>query len=99
MSHCEFACVDFIRKKIANETTGNIAAIVVEPIQGTAGNVVPPPDFLKKLRALADEIGALLIADEMICGFGALEKCSDASTSMSNRILSRSEKDSAGASR
>ncbi len=71
---CEFACVDFIRKKIDNETTGNIAAIVVEPIQGTAGNVVPPPDFLKKLRALADEIGALLIADEMICGFGRTGK-------------------------
>jgi 4-aminobutyrate aminotransferase-like enzyme len=66
--------VDFIKKKIRHETTNNIAAIVVEPIQGTAGNVVPPQGFMKKLRMLADEIGALLIADEMITGFGRTGK-------------------------
>ena len=71
---CNFACVDFIRKKIKYETTNNIAAIVVEPIQGTAGNVVPPPGYLMELRKLADEIGALLIADEMITGFGRTGK-------------------------
>jgi 4-aminobutyrate aminotransferase / (S)-3-amino-2-methylpropionate transaminase / 5-aminovalerate transaminase len=71
---CEFACVDFIRKKIKYETTNNIAAIVVEPIQGTAGNVVPPAGYLLELRKLADEIGALLIADEMITGFGRTGK-------------------------
>ena len=63
-------CVDFLRQKIANETTNDVAAIVVEPIQGTAGNIVPTPGFLRQLRALCDEIGALLIADEMITGFG-----------------------------
>jgi 4-aminobutyrate aminotransferase / (S)-3-amino-2-methylpropionate transaminase / 5-aminovalerate transaminase len=71
---CRFACVDFLKKKIVTETTGDIAAIVVEPIQGTAGNVVPPPDFLKHLRAVANEIGALLICDEMITGFGRTGK-------------------------
>jgi 4-aminobutyrate aminotransferase/(S)-3-amino-2-methylpropionate transaminase len=71
---CNFACVDFIRKKIHYETTNNVAAIVVEPIQGTAGNVVPPPGFLIELRKLADEIGALLIVDEMITGFGRTGK-------------------------
>jgi 4-aminobutyrate aminotransferase / (S)-3-amino-2-methylpropionate transaminase / 5-aminovalerate transaminase len=71
---CEFACVDFLRQKVKLETTNNIAAIVVEPIQGTAGNVVPPPGYLKRLRAFADEIGALLIADEMITGFGRTGK-------------------------
>lgn len=68
--HCALACVDFLRKKIRYETTGQIAAIVVEPIQGTAGNIVPPPGFMTELRRLAHEIGALLIADEMITGFG-----------------------------
>ncbi len=68
------SCVDFLRKKIKYETTNNIAAIIVEPIQGTAGNVVPAPGFLKLLRQLADEIGALLICDEMICGFGRTGK-------------------------
>ena len=67
---CDFDCVSFLRKKIRYETLNNIAAIVVEPIQGTAGNVIPPPGFLRQLRIVADEIGALLIADEMITGFG-----------------------------
>ena len=71
---CEWHCVDFLRKKIDVETTRNVAAIIVEPIQGTAGNVVPPPGYLKVLRRLADELGALLICDEMITGFGRTGK-------------------------
>ena len=71
---CDWACVDFLRKKIELETAGNIAAIIVEPIQGTAGNIVPPIGFLKALRELADELDALLIADEMITGFGRTGK-------------------------
>jgi 4-aminobutyrate aminotransferase / (S)-3-amino-2-methylpropionate transaminase / 5-aminovalerate transaminase len=71
---CNWACVDFLKKKLKYETTNNIAAIVVEPIQGTAGNVVPPQGFLTKLRELANEIGALLICDEMITGFGRTGK-------------------------
>jgi 4-aminobutyrate aminotransferase / (S)-3-amino-2-methylpropionate transaminase / 5-aminovalerate transaminase len=67
---CGFACVDFLRKKITIETTNDVAAILVEPIQGTAGNVVPPNGYLAKLLELAHEIGAVLIADEMITGFG-----------------------------
>lgn len=63
-------CLDFLRAKIKNETSGRLAAVVVEPIQGTAGNVIPPPSFLRGLAALAREQGALLIADEMITGFG-----------------------------
>jgi 4-aminobutyrate aminotransferase-like enzyme len=70
----EEACIEFIRNKIKYETTNNIAAIIVEPVQGTNGNVVPPQGFLKLLRKLADEIGALLIADEMITGFGRTGK-------------------------
>ena len=46
------------------------AAIVIEPIQGTAGNIVPPPGFLRDVHDVAHEYGALLIADEMITGFG-----------------------------
>ena len=67
---CDFLCVRFVREKIRFETTNDVAAIVVEPCQGTAGNVVPPPGYLARLRTLANEIGALLIADEMITGFG-----------------------------
>jgi len=67
---CHWHCLDFLRSKIALETTNDIAAIIVEPVQGTAGNIVPPAGYLRELRALATEIGALLICDEMITGFG-----------------------------
>jgi 4-aminobutyrate aminotransferase-like enzyme len=71
---CEWHCVDFLKRKVEIETTKDVAAIIVEPIQGTAGNVVPPPGYLKQLRALADALGALLICDEMITGFGRTGK-------------------------
>ncbi len=71
---CEWHCVDFLRQKVELETTRDVAAIIVEPIQGTAGNVVPPAGYLKQLRRVADDLGALLICDEMITGFGRTGK-------------------------
>ncbi len=67
---CGVACVEVGRKHLKVATAGAVAAIIVEPMQGTAGNIVPPDDFLPAVRSVADEIGALLIADEMITGFG-----------------------------
>jgi 4-aminobutyrate aminotransferase-like enzyme len=46
------------------------ACIVLEPIQGNGGVVIPPPGFLTGLRRIADACGALLIFDEIQCGFG-----------------------------
>jgi 4-aminobutyrate aminotransferase len=48
----------------------SLAAIVVEPLQGEGGYVVPPPDFLPALRALCDRTGALLVVDEVQSGMG-----------------------------
>jgi len=72
LSHpaCGMACLDFIRRQLKVATAGQIAAILIEPIQGTAGNVVPPPEFLPAVQEIARENDALLIADEMITGFG-----------------------------
>ena len=67
---CGVECVQFARKVIKSSTTGALAAILVEPIQGTAGNIVPPPEFLPAVHEIARENDALLIADEMITGFG-----------------------------
>lgn len=67
---CGLYCLDFVRQVIKNSTAGSLAAILVEPIQGTAGNVIPPPEFLPGLAGIARENEALLIADEMITGFG-----------------------------
>lgn len=51
-----------------------IGAILVEPVQARGGIVVPPPEFLPLLRKLCDELGALLIADEIYTGFGRTGK-------------------------
>ena len=66
---CGLLCVEFARDKLKKESTGKLAAVLVEPMQGTAGNVIPPPDFLRAVQDVARENGALLIADEMITGF------------------------------
>src|SRR5262249_21193509 len=67
---CGIACADYLRDVIRHQTGGEIAAIIVEPIQGTAGNVAPPEGFLRAVAAIAREHDALLIADEMLSGFG-----------------------------
>jgi len=67
---CGIACAEYLRDVIRYQTAGEIAAIIVEPIQGTAGNVVPPDGFLRAVQAIAREHGALLIVDEMLSGFG-----------------------------
>jgi len=67
---CGLFCLEFLRKFIENNTVGSLAAIIVETIQGTAGNIVPPPEFIPGLLEIAHENDALLITDEMITGFG-----------------------------
>jgi len=67
---CGIACADYVRDVIRYQTAGEIAAIIVEPIQGTAGNVIPPDGFLRAIAAIAKEHDALLFCDEMITGFG-----------------------------
>jgi 4-aminobutyrate aminotransferase/(S)-3-amino-2-methylpropionate transaminase len=67
---CGIACAEYVRDVIRYQTAGEIAAIIVEPIQGTAGNVTPPDGFLRAVQAIAREHDALLIVDEMLTGFG-----------------------------
>jgi 4-aminobutyrate aminotransferase-like enzyme len=63
-------CIALADDLIAANLTEEPAAIVVEPYLGSGGGVVPPEDFLPKLRDLADRHGALLIIDEVQSGFG-----------------------------
>jgi 4-aminobutyrate aminotransferase / (S)-3-amino-2-methylpropionate transaminase / 5-aminovalerate transaminase len=67
---CGLACAEHLRNVIKNDTQNEVAAIIMEPMQGTAGNVIPPDDFVHAVREIADEFGALLIADEILTGFG-----------------------------
>ena len=60
----------FYDQYLAEGTAGNVAAIVLEPVQGWAGSIFPPDDFFPKLRAFCDERGILLFADEVLTGTG-----------------------------
>jgi taurine--2-oxoglutarate transaminase len=70
MSTCSRECVSHIERVIEFEGPGNIAAILMEGESGTSGCIKYPPDYLKKVRALCDKHGILLIADEVMSGFG-----------------------------
>jgi 4-aminobutyrate aminotransferase-like enzyme len=67
---CGIGCAEVGRKYLKVATAGEVAAMIVEPMQGTAGNIIPPPEFLPAMKSIAKEIGALFIADEMITGLG-----------------------------
>jgi putrescine aminotransferase len=56
--------------KIAQEVGNEIAAVIMEPVQGEAGAIAPPDDFWPRLRKACDEYGVLLIADEVQTGLG-----------------------------
>jgi glutamate-1-semialdehyde 2,1-aminomutase len=56
-------------QKLIDENKGEIACIIVEPVAGNMGVVLPKGDFLKKLRQICDEEGIILIFDEVITGF------------------------------
>ncbi len=68
---CGFACVDYIKKyPLSKEVSGKeIAAFVFEPVQGEGGYVVPPMDYFKEIKKLADDYGMLLIDDEVQAGY------------------------------
>lgn len=69
---CKLFCVEAIEQDLfARQIDAHdVAAIFVEPIQGEGGYVVPPPDYLRALRALCDKYGILLVCDEIQCGIG-----------------------------
>jgi 4-aminobutyrate aminotransferase-like enzyme len=57
-------------EKLAREESEPLAAVILEPIQGNGGVVIPPADFLPRLRRFCDQEGALLILDEIQSGCG-----------------------------
>lgn len=59
-----------LRETIELEGPGTIAAFIVEPVTGTNGVLIPPDGYLQGVRELCDEYGILLIADEVMSGFG-----------------------------
>ena len=67
--------IEDVRRVIRAEIAGDdVAAIIVEPIQGEGGFIVPTAEFMRELRVIADEIGCLLIIDEIQAGMGRTGK-------------------------
>lgn len=67
---CGTRCATHIEHIIQMEGPESIAAIFLEGMTGTAGAFVPPPDYWKTVRAICDRYGILLVADEVLSGFG-----------------------------
>ena len=63
---------EFEQRIITLHDPSTIAALIIEPMQGSAGVIVPPAGYLKRLREICDKYGILLIFDEVITGFGRL---------------------------
>lgn len=72
VQHVEYGNAEDTRKAIRNLTAvgEKVAAVIVEPIQGEAGVIVPPDGYLKELREICDEYGVALIFDEIQTGMG-----------------------------
>ncbi|MFI8033627.1 aspartate aminotransferase family protein [Acinetobacter sp. ABJ_C3_5] len=65
---------DEMLKLIELHDASNIAAVIIEPVSGSAGCIVPPTGYLKRLREICDQHDILLIFDEVITGFGRMGK-------------------------
>jgi adenosylmethionine-8-amino-7-oxononanoate aminotransferase len=66
------ALLDELQTLIEHEGPSSVAAIFIEPVQNAGGAITPPKGYHEGLRRICDEYGILLVADEVICGFGRL---------------------------
>lgn len=71
---CGLECLDEVKKYIKYGSSGDIACLIIEPIQGNGGNQVPPKSYFHGLKKLCDENGIVLIFDEIQTGIGRTGK-------------------------
>lgn len=69
---CGIACADELERVIAREGADTIGAFIAEPVQGVGGVIVPPPGYFERIRRICDAHDVLMVADEVITGFGRL---------------------------
>lgn len=63
-------CAQMLEREILFQSPDTVAAFIAEPIQGAGGVIVPPASYWPLIRAVCDKYGVLLIADEIVTGFG-----------------------------
>lgn len=63
-------CAQLLEREIVFQGPDTVAAFIAEPVQGAGGVIVPPAEYWPKIRAICDKYGVLLIADEVVTGFG-----------------------------
>ncbi len=71
---CGLQCAESIRDQIIMEGKNTVAAIVLEPIVGSNGVIVPPPGYYERIREICDELEVVWIDDEVMVGFGRTGK-------------------------
>jgi adenosylmethionine-8-amino-7-oxononanoate aminotransferase len=67
---CGLECAEAIEETILREGPDTVAAVIAEPVHGAGGVIPPVPEYFPKLREICDRYNVLLIADEVITGFG-----------------------------
>lgn len=63
-------CAELLEREILFQGADTVAAFIAEPVQGAGGVIVPPPNYWPAIRRICDKYGVLLIADEVVTGFG-----------------------------
>jgi adenosylmethionine-8-amino-7-oxononanoate aminotransferase len=63
-------CAELLEREIVFQGPDTVAAFIAEPVQGAGGVIVPPPNYWPLVRKICDKHGVLLIADEVVTGFG-----------------------------
>ena len=72
---CEIHCADYLEEFfIGHVAADSVAAIIAEPVQGEGGFIVPPKEYFKKIKAICEKHGILLIMDEIQAGMGRTGK-------------------------